>query len=114
MDSKSRERRQAPRLPLAITVELSDERGFSLHSTSDLSAGGAYFDRAIPHPVGARVSASFTLPGDERPIVCEAEVVNVPHQNQFGMGVHFLNLGEADRRRLTELTEIVSSGGRKR
>src|SRR5438270_3784010 len=99
-DAQSLERRRASRVPVSITIELRNERGFSLHASSNLSVGGAFFDRSIPHPVGAKVTVSFTLPGDAKPIVCQGEVVNVPDTKSFGMGVRFLDLGGPDRARL--------------
>lgn len=74
--------------------------GFSLHSTYDVSIGGVFFDRAIPNKVGARVTVSLRLPGEEQPIVVAGEVANVPDETTFGMGVRFINLKPADRERL--------------
>jgi uncharacterized protein (TIGR02266 family) len=100
MSSSPSERRRAARVPAAIPVELRDRHGFSLHSSSDISSGGAFFDRSIPHRVGSKVTVSFTLPGEKEPIVCEGEVVNVPDKRSFGMGVRFLNVKEADQKKL--------------
>jgi uncharacterized protein (TIGR02266 family) len=103
-DSSSLERRQAKRVPLAIAIELGDERGFSLYSSQDLSTGGAFFDRAIPYPVGQRVTVSFTLPGEPHPIRCQGEVVNVPDHTCFGMGVRFSKMRPEDERALEAFT----------
>lgn len=92
----SSERRRASRSPVAIAVEVRDAHGFSLHSTRDISRGGLYFDRAIPHPVGTRVQLSFVLPGESSPIQCDGEVVNVPDKHDYGMGIRFLDLGDAE------------------
>lgn len=96
----SLERRQALRANVVIAVEVRDARGFSLHSTRDISSGGVYFDRAIPHPVGARVQLSFTLPGDTKAIRCDGEVVNVPDKKGYGMGIRFLDIAPADAERI--------------
>ena len=106
-DPSSIDRRRAVRVSLVIPIEVSDGRGFSLHSCSDLSIGGVYFDRAIPHPVGSRVELSFNLPGDDRIVRCGGEVVNVPDNHQFGMGVRFVGLSAADE----ELLYQFISGG---
>jgi uncharacterized protein (TIGR02266 family) len=110
MADSSLERRGAKRVAVSIPVELRDGRGFSLHSTRDISSGGVFFDRAIPHSLGARVELSFTLPGDTRSIRCEGEVVNVPDAHEYGMGVRFLNLAPLDRKRIddfaAELPEV--------
>ena len=108
-ETSTMERRKAVRIPVAIPIELRHENGFSLYATSDLSEGGAYFPRSIPHPVGARVSLSFRLPGEEQTVSCEGEVVNVPDADRLGMGVRFLGLSDGDLERLQRFT----SGKRK-
>ncbi len=90
------ERRQALRANVVIAVEVRDARGFSLHSTRDISSGGVYFDRAIPHSVGARVQLAFTLPGETKAIRCDGEVVNVPDKRGYGMGIRFLDISPGD------------------
>jgi uncharacterized protein (TIGR02266 family) len=107
-ESDSPERRRASRVPVAITIELRDVHGFSLHVSSNLSVGGVFFDRAIPHPVGEKVRVSFSLPDDGRPIICQGEVVNVPDIKNFGMGVHFVDLKAEDRARLEAFTRTRS------
>lgn len=106
-DASSLERRRAVRVSVVIPIEVRDSHGFSLHSCSDLSIGGVYFDRAIPHPVGAQVELAFNLPGDERTLVCAGQVVNVPDASSYGMGVRFLNLSPADE---AMLEEFITSG----
>lgn len=105
----SLERRKAVRLPIVIPIEVRDARGFSLHSSSDLSTGGVYFDRAIPHPVGSKVELSFTLPGTDRALVCAGEVVNVPDAHKYGMGIQFLDLTPEDQAALVDF--IRAEGG---
>jgi hypothetical protein len=90
------ERRQALRANVVIAIEVRDARGFSLHSTRDISSGGVYFDRAIPHSVGARVQLAFTLPGETKAIRCDGEVVNVPDKHGYGMGIRFLDIAPGD------------------
>ena len=101
-DASSLERRRAIRVSVVIPIEVRDSHGFSLHSCSDLSVGGVYFDRAIPHQVGSIVALSFNLPGDERTVQCGGEVVNVPDVHQYGMGVRFVDLSSADEAMLYE------------
>ena len=103
----SLERRRASRANVVIAVEVRDGHGFSLFSTRDLSAGGVYFDRAIPHPVGSRVQLSFQLPGDARTIRCSGEVANVPDSSTYGMGIRFLDVSPPDAQRIeTFLKEL--------
>ncbi len=103
--SETLERRRATRVSAVIPVEVRDAHGFSLHSTRDLSPTGLFFDRAIPHPVGARVQLSFQLPGEASTIRCEGEVTNVPHADGYGMGIRFLDLSAADASRLEAFTQ---------
>ncbi|MBX7114373.1 MAG: PilZ domain-containing protein [Myxococcaceae bacterium] len=99
-DASTLERRRAERAELTITVELRDARGFSLHPSKDISVGGFFFDRAIPHAVGSHVELAFTLPGELETIRCMGEVVNVPDANAYGMGVRFINLKAVHRQQL--------------
>jgi len=111
MGDSSLERRRAVRLEAALAVEVRDERGFSLHSTRDLSTGGLFFDRAIPQPVGALVELSFQLPGDPRAIRCQGEVANVPDAKGFGMGVRFVDLSPMDEDRIERFVAQVAARG---
>jgi uncharacterized protein (TIGR02266 family) len=104
------ERRRKVRVPVSVPIEVRDERGFSFHSTRDLSASGCFFDRAIPHAVGARVALSFALPGEGRTIRCEGEVVNVPDTKGYGMGLRFLNLSPADEQRIEAFAHSLLEG----
>ncbi|MDX2013570.1 MAG: PilZ domain-containing protein [Myxococcaceae bacterium] len=105
------ERRRKVRVNVSVPIEVRDERGFSFHSTRDLSASGCFFDRAIPHAVGARVALSFALPGEGRTIRCEGEVVNVPDRKGYGMGLRFLNLSPADEQRIEAFARSLLEGG---
>lgn len=109
MDDSTLERRHALRAHAAIAVEIRDSHGFSMHSTRDVSAGGLFFDRAIPHPVGARVELAFSLPQDGHLIRCHGEVVNVPNAKGFGMGIHFVDLSDDDARRLAAFASEVQT-----
>jgi uncharacterized protein (TIGR02266 family) len=101
------ERRHTNRANVVIAVEVRDARGFALYSTRDVSSGGVFFDRAIPHTVGERVQLSFQLPGEEKAIRCNGVVANVPDATDFGMGIRFLDLAPADAARLDAFTRTV-------
>jgi uncharacterized protein (TIGR02266 family) len=105
------ERRRKVRVNVSVPIEVRDARGFSFHSTRDLSSSGCFFDRAIPHAVGARVALSFSLPGEGRAIRCEGEVVNVPDRKGYGMGLRFLNLSPADEQRIEAFAQSLLEGG---
>lgn len=105
MGDTSMERRRSARVNVSIAIEIRDGRGFSIHSSRDISEGGVFFDRAIPHPVGEHVQLVFTLPGDDRTLSLEGEVVNVPDTQSYGMGIRFVSLKANDRERLRSFTQ---------
>jgi uncharacterized protein (TIGR02266 family) len=107
-DELANNRRRFVRLPVAVPIELRTRRGFSLHSSQNLSVGGAFFDRSIPYRVGAKVSVALRLPGEALEIQCDGEVVNVPDRKTFGMGVRFLNMTNPDQDRLESFTAEVA------
>jgi uncharacterized protein (TIGR02266 family) len=94
------ERRASVRVAVSLPIEVRSDRGFSLHSTRDVSATGCFFDRAIPHAVGARVALSFAVPGADSPIRCAGDVVNVPDTKGYGMGIQFVDISPDDARRI--------------
>ena len=104
------ERRTSFRANVVIAVEVRDARGISLHSTRDISSGGLYFDRAIPHSVGSRVQLAFTLPGESKAIRCDGEVVNVPDKHGYGMGIQFLDISPADAQAIDDFTKELAEG----
>ena len=104
------ERRTAFRANVVIAVEVRDAHGFSLHSTRDISRGGLYFDRAIPHSVGARVQLAFTLPGESKSIRCDGEVVNVPDKHGYGMGIQFLDIAPQDAESIENFARELVEG----
>ena len=108
---KGAERRAHPRQPVAITMELTAGGDLYFHVSANLSTGGAFFNRAIPHPVGTEVELTFQLPGpDVAPVRCRGEVVNVPEEGDgLGMGVRFLDLSEADTARVASFIEAVAA-----
>lgn len=109
VSDSSLERRKSPRVVVSLAVELRDARGFSLHSSRDISIGGLFFDRAIPHAIGERLTVVFKLPGDDRSIICPGQVANVPDETSFGMGVRFVDMNPTDRDRLQKFIDAEGS-----
>ncbi len=105
------DRREHDRVEVVIPMELTAGNDLYFHVSGNLSVGGAFFDRVIPHPVGTPVEISFSLPGEEGPpIRCRAEVVNIPEDNEgLGMGVRFLDLTDESRNRLESFFEDLDS-----
>ena len=64
-----------------------------LLKNANIAAGGVYFDRAIPHPLGTVVTLKFALPGDREMVVARGEVVSsAPNKDGLGMGVKFVHV----------------------
>lgn len=105
------DRRTETRHPVVITIELAHGRSLTLHACENLSAGGAFFRHAIPFEVGTVVDVTFGLPGESALLKCKGEVVNVPQPKEFGMGVKFIGLSEAERARVAAFAERAARNG---
>jgi uncharacterized protein (TIGR02266 family) len=89
------DRRAAARHDIEITIEMRSGLDATIHATTDLSRGGAFFRDAVPYPVGTVAQLTFKLPGDDHAIRCLGEVVNVS-PDRLGMGLRFLDLSADD------------------
>ena len=95
------ERREWPRIPVEMWVEESTDRELYFQRGANISIGGIYLQRTIPHTRGTVINMQFTLPGDATPIKVRGEIVNVGETaDELGMGVKFLDLADADRQRV--------------
>lgn len=84
-------------------VEESRERETYFQRCTNLSVGGLFLDRTIPHPLGTIVRLRFTLPDSAEPIETRGEIVNAPNSDRLGMGIKFIDLPDDARARITEL-----------
>lgn len=103
------DRRTSVRLPLELWMEEVSGDALYFRQTGNVSSGGVFFDRAIPHPEGTFVTLKFTLPGDPEMVVARGEVVSAAGaQDGLGMNVKFTQIeGDgADR-----LEQYISSFG---
>jgi uncharacterized protein (TIGR02266 family) len=71
-------------------VEEAHEQAVYFQHSANLSAGGIFLDRTVPHPIGTRVQLQFTLPGDSTPLRVQAEIVNMS-EGELGMGMRFVD-----------------------
>lgn len=94
-------RRRFIRFPVHVWVEQWTDQETYHQQSSNLSVGGVYLDRTVPHPEGTLVNLRFELPGDERPIECQGRIV-FPRgaEDDFGMGLEFVGLKPADEKRI--------------
>ncbi len=104
------ERRQGNRVAMQIWVEEKSERELYFQRSANLSTGGIYLENTIPHPVGTRVTLRFSLPGDDEKFEVRAEVVGaITGEEEFGMGLKFLELGDGVAERIRQF--IARTGG---
>lgn len=77
--------------------------------TGNVSEGGAYFDRAIPHALGTIVTLKFLLPGDKEMVIARGEVISSTGNHVgpdtdpgdgLGMRIRFLSIEGNGQRRL--------------
>ena len=94
------ERRAGIRIPVEMWVEETSERELYLERSANLSLGGIYLENAIPRALGSVIKLQFTLPGDSQPIQVRGEIVNVGETAKFGMGIRFVDLPDAEQKRL--------------
>jgi uncharacterized protein (TIGR02266 family) len=71
-------------------VEESHERATYFQHSSNLSRGGIFLEKTLPHPVGTLVSLQFTLPGDATELRVQAEIVSALMEDGLGMGLKFV------------------------
>lgn len=91
-------------------MELTAGGDVYFHVSANISVGGAFFDRAIPHVAGTKVELIFQLPGDDpAPVRCKGEVVDPP-EGEVGMGVRFDSLTDEDRARIAEYVGHQDAG----
>ena len=95
------ERRVHPRVRVELWMEELFGTEVYFRRTGNLSVGGAYFDRAIPHPVGTQVTLTFSLPSGGEALVARAAVVSAHDSvDGLGMSVKFLEIEGNGRQRL--------------
>ena len=99
--SAAKERRTSQRLPVEMWVEEASDRELYFQRSANISEGGIFLERTIPHTLGTEVSLRFTLPGDEEAIRVKGEIVNVNEdQPGLGMGIKFHDLSDTARTRI--------------
>jgi uncharacterized protein (TIGR02266 family) len=105
-ERRKKERRQDKRVPLSIWVEEIKGEDLYFQQAGNLSVGGVYFERTIPHPVGTQIKLKFELPGKEGVIETTGEVVNVPEEpTGLGAGIKFVDLDPVEERLIKEFID---------
>ena len=118
------ERRSATRVPVDVWVEESRERETYFQRGANLSVGGIFLDRSIPHPLGTVMALKFTLPGESAPIQVRGTIVNVALGESDGtgspdgggvgggpgMGVAFTDMDDDTRARIARFVAAHAEG----
>lgn len=96
-----KERREETRVPLELWMEEISGDDVYFRRTGNVSIGGVYFDRAIPHSLGTVVTLKFALPGDKEMVVARGQVVSAAGSNDgLGMGVKFISVEGDGKKRI--------------
>ena len=96
--SKTANRRRHPRVSLATQIYCQE--CMSLAFSRDVSRGGMFVETRDPLPIGSEITLRFHLDDDGPIVVALAEVKY--HVTKLGMGVQFLELSAADRKRIND------------
>jgi type IV pilus assembly protein PilZ len=109
------DRRQSQRILVDLEVDYRCEDTFLFAYITDLSALGIFIRTNNPEPPGTPLNLRFTLPGDEKPLELEGEVIwiNPFRPNQFdninpGMGVRFSEMNPELKQRLVRLVRKIA------
>ena len=103
VDRRKGERRGGDRIPVTIWVEELKGEDVYFQQAGNLSVGGVFFERTIPHPVGTKVRLKFELPENSGVIDTTGEVVNVPDDpSGLGAGIRFVELDAVEQRLIEE------------
>ena len=107
-ERRKSDRRQGPRIPVSIWVEETKGEDLYFHRAGNLSIGGVYFERTIPHPIGTQVRLKFELPDDKGIIETVGEVVSTPTDpTGLGAGIKFVELDAMEERLIKEYIDSL-------
>lgn len=100
-ERRTGERRSFRRIPIEMWVEETVGRELYFQHASNVSEGGIFLERTVPHPTGTIVNLKFTLPGDTDALIVRGEIVNTGGDGEeLGMGVRFIELDANARERI--------------
>lgn len=89
------EKRRHRRVSMVTKVSLQNSETDQYYYSRDISQGGLFLETKRPYPVGTCLDINFTLPGTERRVEAEGEVVRIVDYDRTspdiipGMGVVF-------------------------
>ena len=109
-ERREAERRSTRRIPVEMWVEQTVGRELYFQRAANLSEGGLFLERTVPHPTGTVVNLKFLLHGEEQPILVKGQIVNTGGDDEdLGMGVHFIDLPVEIQTRIRAFIDRESS-----
>ena len=98
--------RRCERLDIEVEVDMVSDHNFFTGFSCNVSEGGIFVATHRLRHVGSRIEITFTLPGDEAPIVARTEVRWVRVHNADsnvppGMGLQFVEIAPESLARIS-------------
>jgi len=103
------DRRNNKRISLSLWMEEENKEMVHFHRMANLSEGGFFIEKTIPHGIGTQVIIRFSLPSPngEKEIEAKGEVVAI-HQSPPGMHLKFINMEDSDKKTVKNFIEDSS------
>ena len=105
------DQRRFERLDLEVEVDMVSDHNFFTGFSCNVSEGGLFVATHRVREVGSRIEITFTLPGDDRPIVARTEVKWVRVHNEQsnvppGMGLMFIDIAPESIARIAAFVRV--------
>jgi uncharacterized protein (TIGR02266 family) len=100
-ESNAVERRRESRVVIDLWVEEHSDDALYFQRATNLSTGGLFLERTLPHAPGTVVQIDLRLPGEPAPLRVKGEVVSA-QTRELGMGLRFVELTDDARARISE------------
>jgi uncharacterized protein (TIGR02266 family) len=100
--------RRSRRMSVQMEVTYGSRRDRLRGAALNLSQEGMLIETVEPLPAGAKLEMEFTLPGQEKPLLAQGEVVRATRLaggRKHGLGVRFLELAPDVQRAVREFLE---------
>ncbi len=109
------DRRKWQRILVDLEVDYGNQDNYLFAYITDISATGIFVRTNTPEEPGTRLNVRFTPHGASRPLELEGEVIwinayRAGHMDNLhpGMGIRFIDLVDADRRRLADFVKTFA------
>jgi uncharacterized protein (TIGR02266 family) len=110
MEKNFIEKRRFYRLPLNVSLLVTDNQGTVVGGALNISRGGVFLKTLKPLPLDSIGHVTFVLPGQEKSICFKAKVAHLVFDRQraevdCGMGLQFVEIEEKHQRILDQYIE---------